>query len=609
MPKDWLRYQNQRATRNRPLSPELAEALSFLPEIGVGVEVFSGGQSSTAEGGPRTGSTRHDHGHAADVFFTRDGRRLDWSNPDDLPLFTEIVQRGKAAGLTGFGAGDGYMQPGSMHVGFGSPGVWGAGGRGANAPDWLRAAYGEAPTGSAGETQMAGRGRGDAMLYGGAGGDTLGMAPTGGLGGLGGTAEPPVGGFRGFIGSPEFGDMLQAFGASLMSSPSNAPLAGFGDAYEGIQDRRMRQAYYDDQRASRQEARDEKRASQDATVNLLMSRGLSADQARALAANPSAATAALQYRDQDALQARGNMTADRLEAKHPDIAAAIRDQSISGEEGWKLAYQRDREGVKAPNLETIYTEEGREQKGYFNRDGVWTDVGSAKAASGGGNGVTISPDGTIQVGGAAPGGGAPGTPTNIPSGFMVDPNDPRRLTPIPGGPGEQIGGENAGRIGIAKSFLDDLPGIRDQVQAGGATGIVDALAGRAGFGQAGQLYARIESGADALQRMLSGAGMPESEAAAYARRYMPSVKDTPDIVMQKLSRMESELSNQMAIVTRGRGNIMAPGTAGATSGSPGLVPGSDAGGGMTAPAPVRRARNPQTGETVEFRNGQWVPVR
>lgn len=136
-----IEYANQGATRRLPLSKEMERALSFLPELGITAKVFSGGQPAKGSGLPRVGSTRHDHGNAADVFFYRDGRRLDWSNPDDLPLFQEIVTRGKQAGLTGFGAGDGYMQPGSMHIGFGEPAIWGAGGKGANAPDWLRSAY------------------------------------------------------------------------------------------------------------------------------------------------------------------------------------------------------------------------------------------------------------------------------------------------------------------------------------------------------------------------------------------------------------------------------------------------------------------------------------
>ena len=138
---DFIRYANQGATRSQPLSPEMQKAMSFLPELGVTMEVFSGGQPGKGEGGARVGSERHDHGGAGDAFFYKGDRRLDWANPEDQPVFQEIVKRAKAAGLTGFGAGEGYMRPGSMHLGFGAPAVWGAGGSSANAPDWLRQAY------------------------------------------------------------------------------------------------------------------------------------------------------------------------------------------------------------------------------------------------------------------------------------------------------------------------------------------------------------------------------------------------------------------------------------------------------------------------------------
>jgi len=136
----WLTYDNQDAIRSQPISNRLQQALgSFLPQMGVTMRVFSGGQD--AEGPNRTGSHRHDHGEAADVFFYKDGRKLDWANTEDRKVFQEIVSRGRQAGITGFGAGDGYMRPGSMHIGYGKPGVWGAGGHTANAPGWLREAF------------------------------------------------------------------------------------------------------------------------------------------------------------------------------------------------------------------------------------------------------------------------------------------------------------------------------------------------------------------------------------------------------------------------------------------------------------------------------------
>ncbi len=143
---NYIRYANQGATRNRELSEELLKRLGYLENIGVTAEVFSGGQPGIEEGGNRVGSTRHDHGGAADVFFYKDGKRLDWANDQDRPIFQQIVSEGKANGITGFGAGPGYMQQGSMHIGMGSPGVWGAGGKGDNAPEWLKAAYNGAPS-------------------------------------------------------------------------------------------------------------------------------------------------------------------------------------------------------------------------------------------------------------------------------------------------------------------------------------------------------------------------------------------------------------------------------------------------------------------------------
>jgi len=138
---DYVRYLNQGAVRNLPLDPRLIEAFRFLPGMGLQMEVFSGGQPGKGSGLARVGSVRHDHGNAADVFFSRNGQRLNWANAADQAVFGDIVRQARAAGVTGFGAGPGYMQPGSMHVGFGTPMVWGAGGASKNAPAWLRAAY------------------------------------------------------------------------------------------------------------------------------------------------------------------------------------------------------------------------------------------------------------------------------------------------------------------------------------------------------------------------------------------------------------------------------------------------------------------------------------
>lgn len=132
---------NHNATRSLDLSPELTGTLnSVLPALGLTFEVFSGGQPA-ANGHndtKRVGSTRHDGGNAADGFFYKDGRKLDpQNNSADRVLVSEAVSQLSAAGLTGFGSGEDYMQTGSVHLGYGTPGVWGAEGRGVNSAGWL----------------------------------------------------------------------------------------------------------------------------------------------------------------------------------------------------------------------------------------------------------------------------------------------------------------------------------------------------------------------------------------------------------------------------------------------------------------------------------------
>ena len=139
-----IRYDYGSGTiRNQPVTDQLSAAIQAAANA-AGIDevvVFSGGQAAAGEGGNRTGSTRHDHGNAADVKLMVGGRLLDHTNPSDQRIFATFVQAAQQQGLTGFGAGPGYMDNNSIHVGYGDAAVWGAGGAGANAPSWLRNAY------------------------------------------------------------------------------------------------------------------------------------------------------------------------------------------------------------------------------------------------------------------------------------------------------------------------------------------------------------------------------------------------------------------------------------------------------------------------------------
>jgi hypothetical protein len=132
--------------RDQDISPELMALLETVGnELDVYFEVHSGGQSPKGSGGKRTGSTRHDHGKAADVkaYTLQDGQKryLDFSKSKDRDLWSDIVRLAVAGGATGIGAGSDYMGNQTVHIGYGNKGTWGAGGRSANAPEWLTAAY------------------------------------------------------------------------------------------------------------------------------------------------------------------------------------------------------------------------------------------------------------------------------------------------------------------------------------------------------------------------------------------------------------------------------------------------------------------------------------
>jgi hypothetical protein len=223
-------------------------------------------------------------------------------------------------------------------------------------------------------------------------------------------------------------------------------------------------------------------------------------------------------------------------------------------------------------------------------------------------GFEMAPGGGLQ-----PVKGGPADPTykrtvgdrqNAPAGYKWnDPNDPNAgLTPIAGGPAEKVDAEVAARIGLGRSFLGQLPQIRESVKEGAATGLFDFAVAKTGHGRAGEVHRQIASGAEALLRNLTGAGMNKAEAEEYVDRYRPSWKDNADTLLSKMDQLERELMSVMDTVGRGRGGM--PGLPGATPAAP-KAPAAPAG----QVTEGRTATNPQTGQKVRFQGGQWVPVQ
>ena len=148
------------------------------------------------------------------------------------------------------------------------------------------------------------------------------------------------------------------------------------------------------------------------------------------------------------------------------------------------------------------------------------------------------------------------TGEKLPSGFRwKDPNQREMgVEPIPGGPATQIPGELAARVGLSGDFLEQAPKLKERIKAGEVTGLIDVNRAQNGIGEQGEIYRQLQSGTDALMRLLTGAGMNETEARQYAERYLPTWRDTADSAATKLDNLVRELGATRNTAMRGRGS-------------------------------------------------------
>ena len=276
---------------------------------------------------------------------------------------------------------------------------------------------------------------------------------------------------------------------------------------------------------------------------------------------------------------RTNRTAKYLEQNDPELAQAVRAGMLDIGDAFKLSYARKTESEKAklPQRQWVQLPDGK--FGWADKTtGSFLPLGTAAKPQ------TDSRPALIQEyeyarengfdGGLADyarsktAAGGVGGGYKVPTGYRpVDPNNPEAgLEPIPGGPAEEIPGELAARLGMSKSFLEKAPTLREKLANGDVTGWWDQRFALNGVGERGQVYQELQSGADALMRLLTGAGMNESEARTYTQRYLPTGTDTAETAVNKLDRLTSELRATAEEAGKGRGGFKAGGAgSGSTS--------------------------------------------
>jgi GH24 family phage-related lysozyme (muramidase) len=145
--------------------------------------------------------------------------------------------------------------------------------------------------------------------------------------------------------------------------------------------------------------------------------------------------------------------------------------------------------------------------------------------------------------------------SQAPSGFRYRPDG--SLEAVPGGPGEQISAEVAGRLAMMQTAQQHLGPAREFFTRAWGPGDV----GQALFsaGDYNRHRRSIRVAIEGALRATTGAAAPESEVAQYMDMFLPQMTDSRATAMQKLSLLEAFMANAQQIIMRGRGSSLTPG--------------------------------------------------
>jgi len=141
----------------------------------------------------------------------------------------------------------------------------------------------------------------------------------------------------------------------------------------------------------------------------------------------------------------------------------------------------------------------------------------------------------------------------IPEGFMLlDPNDPTKgVTPIPGGPKDNLSGENAAKASMLQTARKAAKGVRGLIfDKDGTLNSINLLNAQFNtpFTDGRKLRNRMEFGIQAITRSETGAAMPENEVENTRTRFMPTVGDTVEIANTKLQMFDEFINGTLKLI-------------------------------------------------------------
>lgn len=269
-------------------------------------------------------------------------------------------------------------------------------------------------------------------------------------------------------------------------------------------------------------------------------------------------------------QRQRNKTLEILGRDNPDLVKAVNAGLLTPASAFEMAYKERRESLKAQKPSRKFVTLPNGAYGFVDETNqTFTPMGNAQKAES--RPALVQEyqfakedgfDGDFAEFLKVKKGNENGSGLKAPSGYRWADETQRSLEPIPGGPGEQISGELAARVGMAENFIAGAPALREKIARGDVTGWWDQRFVQNGIGERGQVYQELHSGVDVLLRLLTGAGLNETEARQYAERYLPSGRDTAETATSKLDRLVQELQATSEVATRGRGGFKPSGVRG-----------------------------------------------
>jgi len=141
----------------------------------------------------------------------------------------------------------------------------------------------------------------------------------------------------------------------------------------------------------------------------------------------------------------------------------------------------------------------------------------------------------------------------LPPGFMLlDKNDPAKgVTPIPGGPKDNLTSENAAKTQMLQTARKASAGIRnlifDKDGTLNRTNLFNAQFNTP-LTDGRKLRNKMEFGIQAITRLETGAAMPENEVENTRTRFMPNFGDTVEIANTKLQMFDDFINGTLKLI-------------------------------------------------------------